>query len=778
VTDRGRVRATLPAVRATSLEHLVATFREHADEGRYAVTDLSLGAWRSRSAASEVASQLGRPGHVRSVVPSGLRLPGNQRSYAEIVGAGIDAEASGDRTIIHALAAAIDLVEAFRGQAKPTIFVLAPRFGFGWTTEDEAFVAFLSQMLDERVFLVAADASEPPASPWWSIRWAFAPEATAPVSSSGLAALLPGVIDSRVIASLPDHGLNDANSLALADGSRLVAPERRRAPGERRRLDHDRLAEAMQSFPHLEAYAQCHGNNLYVDAKFLAARAWELFAEGSVDTSLRLLRRAAECSRAPAEQAALQAQVQGMRIASSRFDAVANEADPAPSLPPSLRGFLLQAKGWGLVMGPEPSRARPYLDEARELLAGSFAAGDREYLYLLNISALCSFKSGDLVGALDLERQIARRAAELPERDHRLEYVNAVNQARLHRRRGELEQAEQCQEQGFATSFGARSAADAVYVNVCRARLAAQQGHAEASLVGYVRAALHWLASWAPEAVGSRVVESLGVDRTLRGEASIEAFSAALLERLDAAWAQARDGAALPVTRGGTIGPTFARVTDLPGSAVCEDAFGGDGWSVLSTGVALPERHRATSHQALRAWLARWIAGEACAPAIDEATTFVVDDRDGREMATSALELIETCVGRRVRRILFAGEAANLDGPTCQTLERGADISLGPGVDRIDLGTTPVTVTFKRSLSPLALTADEAQLVLALTASRTPIQQLIRRCGEEPQAERVIEIARALERSHVLIFEIAEETCRSVGINLASKRTSAKGSPG
>src|SRR6185295_16253654 len=128
---------------------------------------------------------------------------------------------------------------------------------------------------------------------------------------------------------------------------------------------------------------------------------WNCYAAGAADLSRRLLKRATDCAPNPERRGLFSAYLQGMSIAQGRFGEVADYPDPSMNFPPAMRSFLLQAKGWGLVMNGQPERAIKYLQDARAIWADTRG---REYLYLLNIVALAQLKSGNSEMALELEK--------------------------------------------------------------------------------------------------------------------------------------------------------------------------------------------------------------------------------------------------------------------------------------------------------------------------------------------------------------------------------------
>jgi len=769
VHDPGNL--VLQGIRTPTLNDLVATIETHCVDDLWAVADLSLGAWKSYSVACEFASQLGLAHSQETVMPA---LDSDSRnsmpSYADIIGQGIDAEASGNRSILKAVRLARQCVTAMTAKSPFTFIVLVPRFGMSWEPEDVAFINLLVRELqgNGRVLLITTESFDPPIPDGWRVEWHTPPVLSSAAIPDSLLGLVPGVVAPTVLAAISgENSTATTMTLLLRDGSRLVAPECRRSPLTVPRLDYDRFATLVQQFGYLEAYAQCFGNNIYVEPSFLCSQAWQCFAEGGTGIALRLLDRAAECAATPTQWASIKSQAQGMRIACWRFLDVAKEVDPSPSVPTALHTFLLKAKGWGLAMSDDVTQAETYLVRARALWVPK--SGDREYFYLLNVSALCRFKSGDFQGALKLEKEIEEGTHMFSRPDWRLVYVNSINQARLYRQLGDLDAAERYYDKAFATTLGTRSESDAIYSNVCRAWLEGQRGRFDAAFLCWVRAALHWVSSLTPEAVNLRVIRSiLGYHVSSFGIDLVEQVSSALLQQL-----MAGEHAVGAVLLDSSIDvercPYFIRHEELE-QRVYNAIVGGRGWSVLLTTAALPkERYWGSCHQNLRTWLWRWIQMQGAS--FEDETAVVVDDCCGREVATNAAELLQTCIRTGTKRMHFESSMVELTTDLQQALTRAAVVTLGPAIDCTEPWGALKSVTFKRFLPRRVLSAEE-YCIVELAENCLTIEELTNECGRMMSPARAVELLRCLEHSRIVLIKLSEGACTTAGIRLHLNATS------
>ncbi len=744
----------LEGVRAATLSE----FLRHAGEvGSWAVADLSLGAWRGHQAAREVAVQLGVPPPKHDAAPPVSDFESDSMlSYADVVGQWIDEEGTGDRAVLEALDWARSIYRAAAVGPVRSFLVLAPRGDEPWQRENVLFIGLLARLLREiggRVLLVSTGAPDPTIPAGWRVRWQGRPAPSASAPTESLLALVPGVLDQNALDRISLSTEHAEPILKPLDGGcHLVAPEFRPLPGTTSRLVFDRLALATSELLWLHAYAQFSGNHLYVDPYLLCGEAWKRHGEGGSGIAQRLLTRAISCAPTVRERAVLQSQLQGLRIGTRAYAAASEIEDPSPALPAQLRGFLLQTKGWGLAMIDRAAHAEPYLSEARELL--SDLAGTREYLYLLNISALSRVKLGDLEGALELECRIADDLSQRDDRDWHMEYINCLNLARLERRRGNFEAASEFYGRAFATTLSLRTTSDAVYTNFCMAKLAENRGQSRDALSAWLRAALHWLASAAPQALAPRVVIAI-VGRVPEGLEELETeVAAALRAGLGAAVAET----GLPVSQDGAA-PAFTHAARSQLSAdqgARSLAVGAPGWSViLAPGLSASAPLSSPPIAHLRKFVTSVIRALCAAAATASFDRILVDDRFGIEVPRTPAELVGVCLRHGVRRIAFDMLRLELNPNRFRELELDTRIQVAPGVDELRLSTSPCSVGFKRYRPERVLSQEEALLLSRLDRPRS-IRHLEQRSPSGLAPAQILSTARALEHARVVECRLPE----------------------
>ena len=751
-----------------------------ADIASWLVADVSLGAWRGHQVATEFCLQLD-VAPPRRAWPS-LTGSDRSRSFADLIGHGIETESRGELSVLIALDAVDRITAQLRASTRRTVVVLAPRIGLSWEAEDLLFVQLLAARLGDVADIVVAYADPPSPDDELLARaateWLTAPSPKPPVDQpSEPVALIPGIVEPEAAHALglaSDTIGQHAPVVALPRGFFLVAPEFRRLPREASRLQYDQLAAAAAGVGWLRAYAQYCGNNVFVDSTFLLSQSWERFAEGGGGIALRLLARAEECAQGPSAQAIAQCQAQGMRIAMSRFADVAAVPDSTPAVPHRLRGFLALAKAYGLVMINQVERAKAVLSEAQHIFEGVDDA--RELLYLLNIAALGSLKQGDPERALILEHQIEARVKRLPRADWRLRYVNMINIARLERRLGDLDESRRAYAAAFATTLGSRSEGEALYTNLCYARLDSERGDHQAALLCWLRAALHWAAASTPEALSRRVAMAVTGDSVAsRLDLDEQVCSALLTHLVSAAGLSGLPGSEQIGRCDGARAPAFVRA-DAPHAVRLprpDCAFGAPGWSLLAVARADTAVIAARpSSQRLRAGLVYLLATMIDAPQLAEADALVVDDRLGQEIAQTPHELLESALRLGIPHVWFEGHPPlMLSTEVSSRLQRSLRIEPGAAVDTLVQSRLGAVATFRRGRADRVVPEDIA-VALDIPGARRSVEDLSTMLARPRGPDDLLAELRVLEAEYVLYLTCSEETCAAAGISWPSRASS------
>ena len=256
------------------------------------VADLSLGGWRPNSVASQMAAQYGVP--LPAPPESYRHTGGHSLAYADVVSAGIDAEATGNRSVRMALRLVSFMRELTAG-TPVTLLVIAPRFGIAWEEEDTLFLEFMAREVPSVALEIVASDVSPTIPDGWTVRFPEAPPAAEVSEPWNLLGLIPELVTARTLATLAVQ--DESRLIPLGDGSAVVGPELRRPPRQTPKLLFDRLTALFaDSDPELASYAQYFGTNYYVEPPRLCQRAWDCFARGGLGLAVRYLERAERCA--------------------------------------------------------------------------------------------------------------------------------------------------------------------------------------------------------------------------------------------------------------------------------------------------------------------------------------------------------------------------------------------------------------------------------------------------------------------------------------------------
>lgn len=745
-------RPCFTGIRAGGLRALAAA------SGGILAADISLGAWRSHQIASELCAQLGLSDEATGAAKASAERSGVPRSK---IGRRIDAETAGDRTTLDALRLAALVHEALSHREPATVCILLGHSGVPWERGDALFVRFLAQSwssLAHRLVLVACGAEDPVVPLDWSVSWSSEVSDAAPPTArerSPASILVPGIITPPVAEalSLVDGAL--AALIALPGNCLLVPPELRADPAVIPAERYDQLAILSRSIPWLAAHASYRGSDPAVNPSLLWEYAGRELEAGGTGVALRLLQRATPLARSLAERSVFQLLIQGAQVASGRFEDAANAPDPAARAPAELRGWLWHTKGWALTMRSRPVEAEVCLKQARELVQQTGEL--EEFLYVMNISALNRLRSGDWDGALAFEEQISASLAGVSTGGWQLRYINSMNIARLHRRRDDYDAAERNYRRAFATCLGVPSDSDALYLPVCLARLDEARGLHAGALRGWIRAALRWASSPAPEAIARRVTAAILGGAMERGSGDpCDDVSEALTSHLaTAAAGMAHEAAgdlavssenALVIARSGAIAPEIFAESGWR-------ALRGPGfWALGTTGEVEPFIFSTASLRLRSALTALLVPGHIAL------RTLVVDDQLGRDLPETEAELISVCLRLGLPAVELDGRVIELDGGLRERLEERLRVRLGDAVERLDLDPAGAVVSFRRYRDPQRLTGLAASILGLLAGAAPSLADVRAALGA------VTPILRALERDRIVKMTLPDEvTFASLG---------------
>lgn len=708
-----------------------------AGQGAFIGGDLTLGSWRSHWLAREFAQQLGAAvaGDLQEVIRRWV-IAGD--ADARVAGY-IDRETAGDITVLTAHASATCIAAAMIRISVPLVLVLGPSSDREWMPEDVWLIRFLSRFLNGTgtTLLVAISSAEKRCLPF------AMPVVELPISETGtgreavqteawpdLPGLVPQAVDGATYPCIPTNY-----------GWSLLLPEARTDVRIRPRRPNAGVPGQPLWFA---AYRQVQEPPETRDPQMLSAAAADTFAEGGYNQAMRLLNAALPAARTAEERANLQTQAQAIRIAMLDFRAAAEVQEPDPGLPQSLIRELTLTKAWGLVMTGRADAADALFDRARAL--STSRGRDPFWLYLLNISALGKFRTGQIDEAFKLEKVIESELSAFAPPHWHLKYINFINIARLHRHVRDYESARQYFDWAFEINLGLRSESDQIYLNLCQASLEQSQGNWAEALICLFRASLHWLSMPVPDALAPRVARAMEAHV---GDRSVAA-SDYLYDQLSRLLVQ--------------IGPPFAGMVDeeAPGPRAWVRAstepegidgvvVGAVGWAVLVRPVRPSDTQIQSAQQKLADLVFRLVRTLSRCSAVTHNACIVVDGCFGTDVPATEPQAIGLALRHNSAKIWFSGKNLILSDADARCKTALIQVALGPGVAAIGRNGADVIVAFRRSKRSLILRDLDARLAERAPPPRS-LAELAVAVGQS--VENVVPVLRRLEADGVVSLQL------------------------
>ncbi|MBI2840743.1 MAG: hypothetical protein HYX75_20690 [Acidobacteria bacterium] len=312
--------------------------------------------------------------------------------------------------------------------------------------------------------------------------------------------------------------------------------------------------------------------------------------------------------------------------------------------------------------------------------------------------------------------------------------MNFIILARLYRRLGRFADSREYYAKAFSTTMGARSESDLIYTEVCLARLSADEGHTGDAFFGWLRAALHWLSSRVPEAIGWRTAAAIA-DRAVPPEASVaDEVTRALVKILaDAA------GSAGVEAKHVAHPAAFVNAEDLP-AGTFDAAAGARGGGVLLSRTRKQPALAGQQIDQLSALVYGLLA--SLNPALPEqAATVALDTRFGCGVPWEPSELIGSALTFGAPRILLEDRNVEIAEPARSAFEMDLQLHPGPAVREVVTTDGASILRFKRYREQRQLSAEEIAIVAAARDGLT----LRDASGSDRRLDHVESVARQLE---------------------------------
>ena len=723
---------------------------------RQVVADLGLGAWTPHALPVQILGQLlGKDvAHKTQSAKTSVAM-----SLGDSMSAGIDQEGRGNRALLTAYQNARQIGTLLLQQQASAVIV-APAFGIAWRYEDQLLVEYLVSLFPEVELHFAVLAGSTPVWPKdWSVELAAGGNAQAVTQGESLLARLPGAVGPAALAACP--AAERGALFELGNGWAVVRPEWRRAPAPGTFTRAEVAALPALGLRNLAGYALYHSTHLADDCWAFCQEAWRQFDAGYRELGFFFIEVARETAAEESNKAIFACHRQAMHLASAHYTDAGSSLEPMTALPEQMRGFLLETKGWGLVMANRPAEALPHLHAALGLCEPEVP--DVPYLFLLNITALAEVRSGNFDAAFALEKKIERLIVEHGLDDARLQFVNWLNLARLARYAKDLDGAERYYALAFSTVEGARTETDCINANLCNERIEHARGNLRAALMCWVRAAMHWCASECPEALNWRI-QNLILGKPGRVDPSGTAEIVLMVEELAAATLARLKGAAeacgLSIEADATKARPFHFHGDVKSSVKARRYVGGAGWAVMLGEGAPAKQQYGAQYDALVAWLGAWV-GQANA---GDSGCYLVDRGHGGEMPLDWEQMLSSAIECGVSDLVFEGNPVALDLAVMQSLSQERKVVPNPIVARVDESGERTVVHFKRYFQPYAL-VDEERVLLQASAGAGSIADLKAHLrGADWNEEKVERTLEGLRRRSIVQVSFAAQAQQSAAL--------------
>jgi hypothetical protein len=747
-------RISLDATTFASWAELAAALSLGPDElgNRCLFSDLSLGAWRGHWVGRQLYAQLERAFPDDLELRVGLDAPHHRGGH---LGELTDGEGRGSYNVLLSYQLASTIVNDVVARGLRWIVVLAPRSSaVEWGHENALLLRFLAHGLERSrcgIMLVFPSTAAAPDHAWWELRWRepLAVPSTPDAAGSDLG-MFPGVVPAAVIARV---GCAPDQAVALPDGSAVLSPRTRgESPPSTAWLAKLGLEQLGPNDRWLQSYVYARDPVPQPDnavASALLEAGLDRMTEGAYTLALRLFTHARDRARAVALRGACEALQQHVLLRTRDFARAAEGPLPVEGVPAMVELGLYMSKASALTMTGRAAQAEPLFDHARALPRERIPS--RDYIYLLNIAALNQLQLGRFDEALAMEKAIEHELAAASDTDWHARYINCINQARLFKKRGNLEEAQAYYRLTFSITDGLRTDSDLMYRSFCSAQIEGSKGNDRAATLCWLRAAVHWLAMEVPEALCYRYVEAVTRGRRVDDPTdAVEQVSAGLYQQLTASAERAgiasANAAAAEPSR---PAPVFSRLDVRAPRAEVLHAIGTDGVGVLVSEDAQPVRFSGPEYVRLSVEVWRLVRMLCKATDLPDTCSVIADAQLGVDLPQTLDELAASCLRAGQKTLVFDGRRVELD---LEKLLLAARVRFPEAVARCELGGDAPRVEYKRYRKPRALT-DPERTVLRHTTAGSTVAEVTTACAPAT-ADEVIAVLRELESERVVRLQI------------------------
>ncbi len=418
------------------------------EPGKVRYVDLTLGAWRPREAATQLAAGLGLT----------LSGPEPASAFASPDTVDVDIEAVGDPVLLRCYDDARRIAAAL--PTNGVVALLAPGYGLPLRYESEWLFLFLKR----RGIAIALVGDEPTAAVTGRHFFERRRGVKEPVAGESAELSLeqrrvlrffPGLLP-RSLATELEITVGSAFLVPVGPNHFLIPPTLRDIDPRAAARDLDAMADLEAKDDGLKALAESFCTAHFADGAAIVALSERMSEGGAGDLAGDLAERARQVARTPEEMALADIRRQETRLARGWFSEMRSMPPPSRQASEAVRKRLDRLKLQAAVLAGETRHAGREIAAIEEALVTGQPVQVAD-LRLLDDAIAAFAASGETDRALRIAEAIRVALDREAMGDPRLLFRNAMSRARLHRQRQDAGLERAALDEAFATSAGIRS---------------------------------------------------------------------------------------------------------------------------------------------------------------------------------------------------------------------------------------------------------------------------------------------------------------------------------
>ncbi len=453
------------------------------------------------------------------------------------------------------------------------------------------------------------------------------------------------------------------------------------------------------------------------DEKKLFAKAQRAINDKAFEDAVYFLQQAKQMTESDQQKLIYQTQLDGLFLALKRFQQVDCASDIPEHLPLKLKFKIWQNRAWALTMLGQTEMATPYYQLLEEHQAQQ---SDPILLaYLKNIRALYEVKSGRWQKAMALELEIRKDLLQQTfPISMQLEYINAINLARLYFRQAQYSSCIQYLQKAAQSYQGCQAQGLPVVVFYRLSQAYFASGQTTKAKHYLIKACLEWLALPVPEAMALRSVKNLtGITDCPVWQVE-PALSTTLLEHAIQIGIPIKETLPDILPKG-----EFAFAREFLASHEQNQSLtllAGDDWALIFSPDSefKSSPHRSQNYQILQHTLLDWFNQQVNLP--EQPGYYLIDDVQEKRHSTDFSDLLSSASRWQCQTITLFDKTVAIPENQNHTYQ----IQLASGIQQLVVHNESFQARFNRFLPDQMLSKQEFQLLNRLQQEPMPLKQV------------------------------------------------------